>query len=477
MQDVNQLRQSREYVRRLEAALDSTNDSVIIFAASSADLRIEYVNAAFCRMFGFDRCDVIGKSLGVLSAFRNDRSAMDELRAALSGHGIYCRELAYSGSAGPFVAEWRITHILQDTDSGDPCVAVVRDLTEKHAYERALRESDQLAQRQIAELETLYDAAPIGLAMFSKDLRFLRVNDTLARINGIPAEQHIDRTPRQIVPTLAEQVEPFLRKVLETGEPVLGVEVEGETPKSPGLRRSWREHFYPVLFDHSIEGVGAVVEEITEQKRAERHLRLVMQELNHRVKNSLAVVQSIASQTVRSSTSLADFEEALIGRIRALANTHTLLTESNWRSARLIELLRETVRPYRPGGLGTVEISGPEVMLTPSSSLAFSMVFHELTTNASKYGALSSPGGTIAVHWRRIEERGRASLLLSWAETGGPPVQGPNRPGFGGQLIEFTIGHEFGGTSKIDYTDKGVVCTMTIPWERVALQPSSPAEG
>ena len=198
--------------------------------------------------------------------------------------------------------------------------------------------------------------------MLSRDLRFVRVNHRLAKINGIPAEQHIDRTVRQIVPALADQLEPLIRKVLETGEAVLDVEIE-ETPMAPGVVRTWREHFYPVLLDNSIDAVGAVVEEITEHKRGERHLRLVMHELNHRVKNSLAVVQSIAS-AVRSTTSLAEFEQALIGRIRALANTHTLLTDSNWRSAGLSDIVREAVRPYRLGGTGTVVIDGPELFLT-----------------------------------------------------------------------------------------------------------------
>ena len=282
---------------------------------------------------------------------------------------------------------------------------------------------------------------------------------------------------RQIVPALADQLEPLIRKVLETGEAVLDVEIEGETPMAPGVVRTWREHFYPVFLDNSIEAVGAVVEEITEQKRGERHLRLVMHELNHRVKNSLAVVQSIASQTVRSSSSLAEFEQALIGRIRALANTHTLLTESNWRSAKLSDIVREAVRPYRLGGTDTVVIDGPELFLTPSASLAFSMVLHELTTNAWKHGALSRPDGTVTIDWRLTEELRGNRLILRWIETGGPQVEGPARPGFGGQFIEFTISHEFGGTASTDYADNGVVCEIAIPWEKVALDVQATGDG
>jgi PAS domain S-box-containing protein len=480
MQDISERKRTEQHLTKLKAALESANDAVAIFdtGCDGAGPMIEYVNPAFSRMFGYDAADAIGKSPDVLRACGGECSLVEELRRELQAHKSYRREMVNHRSTGSeFVAEWNVTRVGDDPDQTSHWVAVIRDMTEKHSYERALRRSEQLARKQLAELETLYDTAPIGLAMFSRDLRFLRVNDRLAKINDIPAEQHIGRTPRQIVPALANQVEPLLRKVLETGEPVLGVEIEGETPKAPGVLRTWREHFYPVLLDKSIEAVGAVIEEITEQKRGERHLQLVMHELNHRVKNSLAVVQSIASQTVRSSTSPADFEEALIGRIRALANAHTLLTDSHWQSAKLSEVVREAVRPYRQGGAGSVVTSGPELALTPSASLAFSMVLHELTTNASKYGALSQPGGLVTIQWWLAEERGESRLLLRWVESGGPPVAGPARPGFGSQLIDFTIRHEFGGTATVDYTVTGLICEITIPWEKAALDAQATPRG
>ena len=122
-------------------------------------------------------------------------------------------------------------------------------------------------------------------------------------------------------------------------------------------------------------------------------------------------------------------------------------------------------------------IDGPELFLTPSASLAFSMVLHELTTNAWKHGALSRPDGTVTIDWRLTEELRGNRLILRWIETGGPQVEGPARPGFGCQLIEFTIGHEFGGTASTDYADNGVVCEIAIPWEKVALDVQATADG
>lgn len=479
MQDVGERKKAEHCLRKLRAALELSNDAIAIFDVGddAAGPTFEYVNPAFSRMFGHESDDATGKSLDILRAVGDEGSLTEDLRLTLNAENSYSRQMINRRRDGSeLLAEWRVTRVRDDAGQIKHWVAVIRDMTEKQSFERALRYSEQVARKQFAELETLYDTAPIGLAMFSKELRFVRVNGRMAEFSGIAADQHIGRTPRQILPALADQAEPLLRKVFSTGKPILGIEIVGETPKAPGVLRTWRAHFYPVVLDNAIEAVGVVVEEITEQKRAEKHLQLVMRELNHRVKNSLAVVQSIASQTLRSSSSVAHFEEALIGRIRALADIHTLLAESNWQSAKMSEIVREAVRPYRLGGVDAVVISGPELSLTPSAALAFSMVLHELTTNAWKYGALSRPGGTVTVHWSIPAAPANGQLFLKWTETGGPQLTARPRPGFGGQLIDFTISHEFGGTASIDYTDAGVVCDIAIPWRRISLDdpPTAP---
>ena len=472
MQDISERKRTEQHLTKLTAALESANDAIAIFETGSggAGPMIEYVNAAFSRMFGYKLADLIGKSPDMLRDRGSEGSPVLRLSDELYGHESYRQELRNRrGDGHEFIAEWHVTRVCDNSGETDHWIAVIRDMTEKQSYERALKESERRARGQLAELETLYHTAPIGLAMFSTDLRFVRVNERLAEMNGIPAEQHMGRTPRQVVPGLTDEAQSLLRQVLETGKPTACVEVEGETRKPPGVRRTWREQFYPVFFEGTIEGVGAVIEDITEQKRGEQHIELVMHELNHRVKNSLAVVQSMVSQTVRASTSPADFEESLIGRIRALADTHTLLTESNWRSADMRQVVREAVRPYRRTGGENVEIVGPELALTPSASLAFSMVLHELTTNAVKFGALSAPGGRVTIRWQLAGEEGRSELLLRWVEVGGPKVVKPARAGFGSQLIDFTIRHEFGGTATIDFPETGVICEISIPWSSVAL--------
>ncbi|MBK8174992.1 MAG: PAS domain-containing protein [Rhodospirillales bacterium] len=453
---------------KLRTAVDSANDAVIIAnqGADGAPPTIEYVNAAFEGLYGYRAAEVIGKSLDMLHVDGAVGSGARRVADAMAAPDGYRKEHVDRTRDGAAIAtEWRLNAVRNDCGVITHWVGIIRDMADKHRYEKALKESERRALNQLAELETLYHAAPIGLAMFSTDLRYMRINERLAEIDGVPLSEHLGRTPREIIPVLADQAEKLMRQVLQSGEPVLPIEIEWEPPEVPGDRRTWREQFYPVLVDGVIEGVGAVIEDITEQRRAETHLRFVMRELNHRVKNSLAVVQSMASQTVRASSTLAEFEEALIGRIRALANTHTLLTESNWHCADLRDVVRGAVRPYcRVANCEDVDIQGPQISLTPSAALAFSMVLHELTTNAAKYGALSSSDGRISVHWSLVDGLDGCRLVLNWAESGGPLLEPPRRTGFGSRLIDFTIAHEFGGKATIDHRRHGIACQIVIPW-------------
>jgi PAS domain S-box-containing protein len=470
IQDISERKRTEQHLTKLKAAVESANDAVVIGTPGGGKDKpmIEYVNDAFTRMFGYDKPDVIGKNPDLLCDPATGGKRPPLLFNALSTDESVRAELVGRTQTGcSFIAEWHVTGIRDATGVLVHWVAIIRDMTERHRIEQALKESEKRALRQLAELATLYHTAPIGLAMLSTELRYIKVNERLAEIDGMPAAAHIGKRPSDVVPRIADRIEPLIRHVLQTRQPTLDVEIEGETPKEPGVRRTWLQQFYPVLSGGGIEGVGIVVEEITEQKRGEQHLRFVMHELNHRVKNSLAVVQSMVSQTVRASGSLAEFEESLIGRIRALANTHTLLTESNWRSADLRHVVREAVRPYRHADGRNVDIKGPALALTPPASLALSMVMHELTTNAAKYGALSQPRGRVKIDWQVTSSDDGRLLTLRWRETGGPPVKKPERSGFGSQLIEFTIRHEFGGACSLDYREDGFVGEITIPWEKV----------
>ena len=192
------------------------------------------------------------------------------------------------------------------------------------------------------------------------------------------------------------------------------------------------------------------------------HQKLLLAELSHRVRNTLATVLSIANRTLSRAESLDEFSRSFRGRIQALAAAHSLLTAVNWNVTALRVLVEQALRPYASSDGSNVQISGDEVLLRPSAALTFSLVLHELTTNAAKYGALQRPGGVVAVACR-VRSNGGRELRLHWAETGGPPVQPPIRRGFGLELIERSVAHELDGQIVLDYRVEGLSCDITVP--------------
>ncbi|HEY0408777.1 MAG TPA: HWE histidine kinase domain-containing protein [Candidatus Dormibacteraeota bacterium] len=198
--------------------------------------------------------------------------------------------------------------------------------------------------------------------------------------------------------------------------------------------------------------VQVAFRDIGARKAAEAHQHLLVQELAHRVKNTLAVVQGIAARSLADGRMLAEARDVLTERLRALASVHTLLFDSGWRGASLRVLAGTVLAPYGQ----QVVASGADVTLTPRAALTLSLVLHELATNAAKHGALSAPEGRVALGWELTGPPDRVSLSLTWRERGGPPVASPTRHGFGRILIEQAIAHELGGRARLDFEPQGV---------------------
>jgi PAS domain S-box-containing protein len=456
------------------------------------------------------------------------------------------------------------------------------------------------------ELTLLYDTAPVGLCVIDASGRFLRINRRLAEINGVPAEAHIGRTIRDVVPGLAEAAEALLRRVVETGQPVLEVEVEGETPAQPGMRRIWLEDWSPlhdpaghvvavnvvarevteeravaralresearlatvldmlpvgvglidmagrlaianremrrfvpekipsqdpgrrdrwfawnpdgtriaardypgmralrgetvlpgIEFRHVLDdgaevwtrvaavplrdergvvtGAVTVVSDITEAKATEENQTLLLQELNHRARNILAVVRAALQLTPRDDA--AAYARSVQGRVDALARAQTLLIEGQWAGAALRPIFEAELAAFLPSGLppgappgaaapGGVALQGPDLRLTPAATQALSMTVHELATNSVKHGALGCRGGRLEVGWE--VDRGASLLRIRWAEHGGPPLSGPPaRSGFGARVIAATVTGQLGGTVDRAWTPDGLVCDLAIPLDR-----------
>lgn len=191
------------------------------------------------------------------------------------------------------------------------------------------------------------------------------------------------------------------------------------------------------------------------RRRVELRTRLLVAELSHRVKNTLMTVVSLARQTIRRSDSLEEFEQAFMGRLQALAGAHALLLRSNWGDMELSELVEEALKPFRRGDGTSILVSGASVMLPPRVALTLNLILHELATNASKYGALSTDGGRVEIAWSVEKDTG---LHLVWQERNGPPVPQERRNGFGTTLIRRSAGFEMGGEATIDFAATGVRC-------------------
>ncbi len=207
-----------------------------------------------------------------------------------------------------------------------------------------------------------------------------------------------------------------------------------------------------------------VQRDITEAKKASEHQQLLINELNHRVKNTLATVQSLASQTFRGEHQDEATRRAFEGRLFALAKAHDVLTRENWEAADLGELVAQAIEPFQRDGADRFEVHGPGLRLEPRVALAIAMALHELATNAAKHGALSAPEGHVSIQWT-VSPASPRHLTLRWEERNGPVVSPPMTRGFGSRLIERSLALELGGEVSLTYEPEGVVCVVSAPLE------------
>jgi two-component sensor histidine kinase len=200
--------------------------------------------------------------------------------------------------------------------------------------------------------------------------------------------------------------------------------------------------------------IAGASRDLTDRKQAEEFQRLLLNELNHRVKNTLATIQAITAQTLRTARDLPSAREALDRRISSMAAAHDLLTLRAWTGADLTDVVRRALDAFTPT---QVNMSGAAIEVSSKHALALSLALHELATNATKYGALSHPEGRVSVQWMAQD----GMLHLGWEESGGPKVAPPAQKGFGSRLLEELVVRDLGGHTRIDYDVAGVRCNIS----------------
>jgi PAS domain S-box-containing protein len=321
------------------------------------------------------------------------------------------------------------------------------------------RQRDELKATSLKLSEALHrlqahsDNSPLAIVEFDPDLRIVSWSRGAERIFGWTSKEMVgrrlqdlgwlpdDQTDRLIDDLTGSMADRHHRRGTESARMA---HREGNI-----LECEW---YSSILRDVTGRPVSLNVQilDVTERRRAEETQHLLIGELNHRVKNTLASVQAIATQTLRHTASPGEFSKTFSGRIQSLARAHGMLSATTWQGARLDELILDQLR------LGTIDetrisIKGPEVSLAPASALRLALIFHELSTNANKYGALSSPAGRIDLTWSTAAD----TLRISWVETGGAGVKAPTRRGFGSALIEQSIAAD-SGRAVASYRTDGV---------------------
>ena len=361
-----------------------------------------------------------------------------------------------------------LVNLAHDLARGEPVAAPSTGLAEIDrgggalaSASQDLREREAALRASEARLWATQNNAAVGIAEVDRDGRFVSVNEARCKLTGHSREELIGlhfghATDSEI---LEKDLDLFRRQVAG--------ELDTYTTDSKFQRKDGSRGWARVTSTAVRDAAGAflyavrVIEDITERRQADKRQKLLIDELNHRVKNTLATVQSLAWQAARPGVPPQVAQERFQERLLALSRTHNLLNETHWEGASLRTILETELGPYATAG--RVRLDGPEVHLDARPAVVLGMAVHELTTNAVKHGALAAASGRVQVGWK-IDDRGGTSVLtIDWCELGGPALATQPIPGFGSRLLRQTITRELAGQLDIRYEREGVCCTIAVP--------------
>ena len=430
--------ESEEQLRTLTDALP-----VLIFHIDD-DLRYRFLNRTYEDWFGRPRDTILGQRVQDVVGEESFARVAPRIAEVRAGRRVtFEQEVTYPGLGRRDV---RADYIPQ-FDAGGQVVGfygLVQDVTEAREQARRLSDSER-------RMRTVLEAVSDGFYAANPEWRLTLFNRA--------AEEHFDRTREDVLGQLlwdalpelvGSPVEAAIRRTMAERTPA---RLEMESVVRPGrfveIRTAPKEN----------GGVAISFSDVTERKLAERHRELLVNELNHRVKNTLAVVQSIAVQSFKDERVPDAARRAFEGRLLALSDAHSLLTRENWESAQLRSIVDNALRPF---GAHRFAFDGPDIRVSPKAAVSLALALHELCTNAAKYGALSNEEGRIRIRCS-VEGTDLPAFRMRWEEQGGPPVAPPTGRGFGSRLIERGLAAEIGGRVTLRYAATGVTCEIETP--------------
>jgi PAS domain S-box-containing protein len=452
IRDISEQKRWQALLREREQRLQATYEGAFAgIAEVDADGRFLRVNEEICSITGYAREELLTMRFRDLTALEDLWQDLELFNRQMAGElATYRLEKRFVHKEGHWV--WvDLSASRVDDEHGRPLygVRVLRDITDRKRAEEQIRfQAHLLDSVEEAVMATDLQGHVVFWNRFAEHLYGWTAEEALGR-HVLDLTSGSDRTKAQA--TMAH----LARGGSWSGE-FTGRRRDGST--FPGYVRD-----APVHNDKGdLIGIVGISYDIAPRKEWEERQKLLVNELNHRVKNTLATVQSIVAQTLRNAQSTSQAGEDLEIRLLALSRTHDVLTRESWERADLGDIVGIAVEPYRSRGEHRVTTSGPAVTLPPGLALALAMALQELATNAAKYGALSNEGGHISVAWE-IPDGAARMLELEWTESGGPPVVAPTRKGFGTRLIERSLAAEIEGEASLVYHPSGLRCRIRAP--------------
>lgn len=458
------------------AAVRATRMPMLITDPNKPDNPIVFANNAFSRLTGYSREEVIGRNCRFLQGPATDRAAVARLRDAIRRRAEIELEIVNHRKDGStFWNRVLISPVFDETGRLSYFFASQFDVTLERERIVRLEDDRQALEREIerrtrdlrqADERMRYMMTAARLGSWSLDLRDMRLvcSDICKKLFGRFAGQPF--TYEDLLAAIVDEdrggVEQGLSRSFETGQ-----DYESEFRiLTPAGETRWillrgRPHRGP---DDIVTSMSGMTIDITDSKRNEEQRLILTAELKHRVKNSMATVQSMVTQSLRNAPSMTAARRTVTARLQSMATAHDLLTRENWNSATIPEIVAAATKPFEDGHGHRFQTHGLDLKMPPRATMALMLSLHELATNAVKYGALSRPDGHVVIDWMVFKNAAEDHLELRWHEFGGPAIDGPpSTRGFGSKLIETVLAAEMEGEATIEYRPAGVVFKLVAP--------------